>query len=325
MPKFNGTVASLIDCYLTDKDCNYQKLRYATRRYYQALCKKVRKDLGTKKIKDLTARDLLRWHEKYKAQGKVPIGHSVVGMLRTLATFGATLLQSKECRELKALMHDMRFEMPRPRKEILTVEQVEKVIAKAHEMGRPSIALAQAFQFDCMFRQKDVIGEWVPATEPGASDIVSGDWKWVRGIRWEEIDEDMVLTHTTSKRQKEITIDLKGATMVMAELEKMGGRKNKGPIIVNDKMGEPWLADEFRRWWRKIATECRIPSTVKNMDSRAGAISEATNAGVPIEHVRHAATHSDIATTQRYSRDSADKVKMVLQKRVESRKERLTT
>jgi hypothetical protein len=34
-------------------------------------------------------------------------------------------------------------------------------------MGWHSIALAQAIQFDCALRQKDVIGEWVPESEPG--------------------------------------------------------------------------------------------------------------------------------------------------------------
>jgi len=38
------------------------------------------------------------------------------------------------------------------------------------------------------------------------------------------------------------------------------------------------------------------------MDTRAGAISEATDAGAPLEKVRKAATHSNISMTQRYSR-----------------------
>ena len=56
------------------------------------------------------------------------------------------------------------------------------------------------------------------------------------------------------------------------------------------------------------------------MDSRAGAISEATDAGADLEHIRQAATHSDIAMTQRYSRGDADKTKSVLLKRVEHRR-----
>jgi site-specific recombinase XerD len=55
------------------------------------------------------------------------------------------------------------------------------------------------------------------------------------------------------------------------------------------------------------------------MDSRAGAISEATDAGADLEHVRHAATHSDISMTQRYSRNSVEKVANVQHKRASHR------
>ena len=55
------------------------------------------------------------------------------------------------------------------------------------------------------------------------------------------------------------------------------------------------------------------------MDSRAGAITEATDAGADLEHIRHAATHSDISMTQRYSRGDADKTAGVLRQRVAHR------
>jgi site-specific recombinase XerD len=55
------------------------------------------------------------------------------------------------------------------------------------------------------------------------------------------------------------------------------------------------------------------------MDSRAGAISEATDAGADLEHVRHAATHSNISMTQRYSRGAEDKITVVQIARLEHR------
>jgi hypothetical protein len=81
----------------------------------------------------------------------------------------------------------------------------------------------------------------------------------------------------------------------------------------------PWRNPEYRRLWRKLANDCGVPKSVRNMDSRAGAISEATDAGAELEHVRHAATHSDIAMTQRYSRGSQDKVAKVMKLRAEQR------
>jgi site-specific recombinase XerD len=90
-------------------------------------------------------------------------------------------------------------------------------------------------------------------------------------------------------------------------------------MIEFEVTGRPYNANHFRVLWRQIADECGVPATVRNQDSRAGAISEATDAGVDLEHIRHAATHSDIATTQRYSRGSVEKTANVLRLRVEHR------
>jgi hypothetical protein len=193
----------------------------------------------------------------------------------------------------------------------------------------PAIALAQAFQFECMFRQKDIIGEWLPGSEPGVSDVLDGTDKWLWGIRWSEIDANLKLVHVTSKRQKEIEIDLRLADMVLAELRLIYGfdpaRDDRsalpasGPVIREGRTGLPYHDDQFRAQWRKLARAVGIPDTVRNQDSRAGAISEATDAGADLEHVRHAATHSDISQTQKYSRGSTDKAAGVLKLRVAHR------
>jgi len=206
----------------------------------------------------------------------------------------------------------------------------EAIRALAPSIGRRSLGLAQAFQFDLMLRQKDVIGEWIPVSEPGLSDVIDRNDKWLRGLRWEEIDKNLILRHTTSKRQKDIDPDLNLAPMVMSELRFMAGvsqdallRRDllpaSGPVVVNEFNGLPWRSSEFRRSWRELANAAGVPKNVRNMDSRAGAISEATDAGAELEHVRHAATHSDIAMTQRYSRGSQDKVRNVMKLRAKHR------
>lgn len=64
----------------------------------------------------------------------------------------------------------------------------------------------------------------------------------------------------------------------------------------------------------------RRPRRDARKNTRAGAISEATDAGASLELVRHAATHSDVATTARYSRGSAEKIAEVMRLRAEHRK-----
>lgn len=320
---FDGTIQGLIDAYQKDKDSPYRKLRYATRVYYDALCKRLIKDFGSYNVDEIKARELRRWHEGFEAEGHIPMGHSCVGMLRTILTFGSTILEDDRCKLLRVTLHDMRFPMGKARTITLSAEQASAVRAKAHNCGRHSIALAQAIQFECMLRQKDVIGEWVPVSEPGVSATIWGNSKWMRGILWQEIDEALKLTHVTSKRQKEIVVPLRQASMVMEELNLAfpgwgGDRSNlpaTGPVIVCENTGVPWIANEFRRIWRDIATDVGIPKGTRNMDSRAGAITEATQAGAPLESIKQAATHSDISMTQRYARGAEEKTADVLKAR----------
>jgi hypothetical protein len=324
--KFDGTIRSLIACYRTDPDSGYRKLRYRTRENYDSLCRRIEKDRGDDLVSEVRARHLLRWHEEWISEGHTAMAHSLVGMLRTLCTFGATMLESEACRALKTTLGDLKFPMAKPRTERLTAEHAIAIRAKAHEMGVPSLALAQAFQFECTLRQKDVVGEWVPSNEPGLSDVTYAGQKWLRGLRWSEIDDNLILRHTTSKRLKDIEVDLWNAPMVLEELERqfgLGWDRSKlprsGPIIVYEQTGRCYVTYQFRWLWRRVANLAGIPKAVRNMDSRAGAISEATDAGAALEDVRHAATHGDIKMTQRYSRGAAEKTAKVMQLRTAHR------
>src|SRR5690242_9666033 len=68
---FDGSIGSLVRCYQTDADSPYRKGRYATRKYYDQLCKAVENEIGEKLVNEITARDMLRWHETYANSGRV--------------------------------------------------------------------------------------------------------------------------------------------------------------------------------------------------------------------------------------------------------------
>lgn len=320
--EFDGTLKSLINCYQTDPDSPHHKKRFHVRKNHDLVLRRLVEGHGHVELAAIKARQILSWHAEWTDGGrKLATGHSFVAQLRTLFSFGLTILESDECERLALVMSKLRFPNSKPRTERLTAEHAEAVRKVAHQIGYASIALAQAIQFDLMLRQKDVIGEWVPISEPGVSDVTWKDLKWLRGIRWSEIDENLILRHVTSKKDKEIVIDLKMAPMVMAELALWPDymRRKDGPLVICEATARPWGHGDFRRKWRVIADIAGIPKTVKNMDSRAGAISEATDAGAELEHVRHAATHSDISMTQRYSRGSEDKIAQVQRLRIEHR------
>jgi hypothetical protein len=305
-------ISALIASYCTDPACSYSTLRHKTRLHYDSLCRRIDADMGALDISEITTRGLLLTYKQWEARG-VSMAHATVGILRMLMGYGATVLEDNACLMVSGRLRHLRFKQGKPRVQFLTAEQVVAVRRTAHAMGLDSIALAQAIQFEGILRQKDVVGEWMPVTEDCRNYLVVGEQKWWRGIRYEEISTDLVLTHITSKRQKEVVIDLKDCPMIMEELQDrfglMSEMPRRGPVIISEATGLPYTDHSFRRLWRMIARKAGIPDSVRNMDTRSGAITEALQSGASLDAVRKAATHSDASMTQRYSRNEvADRV-----------------
>lgn len=317
-----GTLGFLIDHYRSDPESAYQQLRYHVRRNQDDGFRRLKRQLGSLRLVDIDTREFKAWHRGWSEGGKISSAHLLIGQLRALFTHGALMTKGPdrmECIRIREVLRLLRFPVGKPRESRMTSLQADAIRAEAHRTGWNSIALAQAFQFDLMLRQKDVLGEWVPLDEPGESYVTGPKGKWLRGIRWEEIDDNLILRHTTSKKEKPIVVDLKLAPMVMAELERMGERPMTGPVILCELGRLPYVAADYRRRWRDMANSVGVPKTVWNMDTRSGAISEATDAGAELELVRHAAAHSQVSMTARYSRGSEEKIAKVMQLRVKHR------
>jgi hypothetical protein len=272
-----GSIASLIAAYKADPDSPFQKVRFRTRGHYESVCRRIDGDYGDVLIKDINARTLLQWHEDWSGAGRVAMAHALIGMVRMLFSYGASILEDPECQRLCGVLNKMRFKMAKPRTEQFTEEHANAIRKAAHGARLPSIALIQAIQFECKLGQKDVIGDWVPLSEPGDSSVVEGDTKWLQGIRWEQIDDHLVLRHTTSREGNQVTFDLRRLPMVMAELTAAYGNQGSlnrtqlplsGPMIVEERTGSPYRQHQFRAIWRKLADTAGLPKTVRNMDSR---------------------------------------------------------
>jgi hypothetical protein len=261
-------VGFLTDRYLFDDDSPYQKIRYKTRENYRSLCRRVQADHGDIALKDINARLLIDWHKEWSASGKIAMAHALMGQVRRLLSFGVLFLEDAECQRIWNLTSKMRFKMAKRRAVSITEGQVNDIRAEAHKQGFPSVAMAQAIQYACGLQQKDVIGEWVPINEPGApfSEIHDGKMKWVRGIRWSEIDENYVLRHTTSREQAPLVIDLRSKPMVMEEFGRFKGERS-GALINYELNGRPYQSHRWRRTWRKIAKAAGVPNNVTNRDS----------------------------------------------------------
>lgn len=68
--------------------------------------------------------------------------------------------------------------------------------------------------------------------------------------------------------------------------------------------------------WPIVARAAGIPDHVWNMDARAGAITEAEDAGADLDHIRSTAAHSQSSTTLRYSRGAVGKSRKVAELRI---------
>ena len=308
---FDGTVRALIHAYQSDPDSRFHGMRYRGRLRIAALVKRVDDLFGTAKLADLGARDFnnwyaaIRWPDGKDGRDITTTAHAAMTAVRMVFKFGAVYEISPQCARLKAILSGLVFENGKSRSEAMTLKQCKDLIAAAHSMGFPSIALAQAIQFDLCLRQKDVIGEWVPVSEPGMSAITRHGYKWLSGLRWEEITADMLVSHKMSKSRtgKVLEFDLKVYPMVMHELARIPVEQRFGPVVVNEATGRPWKQNNFRIRWRQAATAAGIPVNIWNMDSRAGGTTETIEAtGGNIEAARKQAGHSNSKTTQRYSR-----------------------
>lgn len=338
---FTGTVASLIDCYERDPDSPFHKLRFASKKTYRAFMRLLEQTVGERVLSEVRGRDLRRWYENYStpsdADGpkRIPRAHAAMTMFRMMLSFGVSILEDEDCARLKAIMSEMQFAQGRSRVEEITAEQSAAVIAKAHEIGRPSVALAQALQFELVLRQKDVVGEWVPLDEPGLSDMTRHGRKWLYGIDWREISEDLTLTHRLSKSLKGRDAiadrhagktkiwDLKLYPMVMAELARIPKEQRVGPLIINERTALPYVARQFEKAWRKAATLAGVPANVQNRDSRAGGITEGIEASDgDMEAARNAAGHRNVSTTRIYNRGEHRQTAKVAQLRAAKRTEK---
>jgi hypothetical protein len=268
------TLGQLIKHYRTDPDSRFAKLSYQVRIKQDRLLTRIDKEHGHLQLRGIRARMLLAWYDIWASGGKWAMAYEMMVRLRAMFSFGFALLEDQECERLHKILKETRFRTLGARSVEITKEHVQAIRTTAREhFGWPSIGLTQAFQFELLLPQKDAIGEWVPVSESGESDIVWRGKKWLRGLQWSSIDKNLILRHASGAGGRPIEVDLRTAPMVMEELYLIYGAKDpeqfpkSGPIVLCDITGMPWIAGEFRRKWRLVAKKAGVPDKVKNRDS----------------------------------------------------------
>jgi len=306
-PTFNGTIASLIDCYQRVEGSPFHDVKANTRADYEYRLREIGRVVGSRHVARLNRDDFVRWHRGFArpapgGEPKVRKAHGLMTMLRMLFGFGVSM-RYPGCADASAILSEIRFKVPAPRRQALTFEQAAAVVDEALRRGRRSIALGQALQFELTLRQVDVIGLWYPHDGRQQGIIYRGN-RWADGLLWSDLSPDGVLTKETTKTAAVGQWDVSRYPLVARALAAFPSADRIGPMLVSEKTGLPYDRFDYARDWREIATAAGVPREVWNRDSRAGGITEGWDAGADEKDLQRHATHSDPAMTRRYARNS---------------------
>ena len=119
-PVFDGTLASLIDLYLSSEYSPYHELRHRTQHSYDQHLRVLKTSVGTRRIDRLNGEDFRRWCRKLREPKspellpRVGRAHDCMTMLRILFAYGQTT-GLPNCERLKSILAEMRFKNTPPR------------------------------------------------------------------------------------------------------------------------------------------------------------------------------------------------------------------
>ncbi len=323
--RFDGTIKGLVKLYETDPSSPYVQVKWNTARTYGQQLDKIEKAFGARVLANLALADFRRWYDeakKPKTAGepeRITKAHNLMRMVRRLLSYGVAA-ELPECERLKKIMDNSRFKAPGRRRAKLELHHVTAFISEAKVAGRLSLALGTALQFETGMRQKDVIGEWEPiphGTEPHG--IVLKGRRWVNGLTWSDLGTRLVISKETTKTGAIVSHDLNLCPLTLDILQLIGLHGRIGPLVVDETANRPYAEWSYAREWRVIARKANIPDAVYNMDARAGAITEAEDAGADLDEIRGAVGHTTSSTTARYSRGAIGKSRSVATKRAAHR------
>ncbi|MGH1569373.1 integrase [Methylobacterium sp. P31] len=325
--QFNGTIRDLSSRYQTDPASPFKRLKHNSREKDTYVLKQLERAVGDRQISAIKIGDVQRWYDVAKRPARpggperVRKAWGLIKKLRELCAYGV-MAELPGCERLYTILRHARFPQSARRRVVMELHHVEAFIPQAVAMGRLSLALGTALQFETAMRQKDVIGEWAPVPEGSASApdaFVLNGREWGRGLSWDDLSADLIIRKATTKTGAFAAHDLKLCPLVLDLLERVPVERRHGPLIIDENAGRPYAESAYGREWRIVARAAGIPNEVWNMDARAGAITEAENAGADLDYIRSAAAHSQTSTTQRYSRGALGKSQRVAELRLAHR------
>jgi hypothetical protein len=327
---YDGTFRSILDIYEIHEESPFHNLKPASRHPYVIYLGKLRTHIGDRMVGSVNGLDVKGWWKVWSAADKrgrptkVAAGWMAFSVLKTALRFGATC-GLEDCAKLLGMMNELSVPRPRPRNMVALADQIIAAREAAHAVGRPSLALAYAMQFETALRQWDVIGQWYPLDYDLVCDVTGPYGKW-RGLDWRHIDSNLVLRLKAGKTEdttgEDYVVDLRLCPMVMEELAHWPQEARQGPVIIDERTGLPYVPRVFESWWRrKIRKAAGLPANLWARDLRASAVTEGRRGGATTDDSSKVAAHSSPRTTALvYDREKLEAHRRFATARLQARK-----
>lgn len=325
---FDGRFNSLLEIYETDPESTFHVLKPGVKHTYGVYIGRLKRHIGEVRIGQSDGRAVKRWFNewRYDEDGKerLPRARMVLAVLKAAVSFGV-VCRMTGVKDFQHVLGELEFPRPKRRGFAPTAEQIIAARKAAHARGAPERALVYALQFETTLRQWDIIGQWLPLSDPKPSAILHKGMKWV-GMHWSAVGAGMILervkpTKTEDTSDVDVSFDLSVCPMVCEELTKI---PTTGPMIVNSKTGLPYFADQFEDGWKGDFLAAGLSEKLWNRDLRAGGITEGGKAGASLDDRSKLAGHTQTETTEIYDRDMVEAHRRVMEKRVAFRPKNTT-
>jgi hypothetical protein len=324
---FDGTFHSLLDLYERDPESRYQELKPGVKETYNVYIKRLRGHIGERRIDHTDGGDVKRWFREWRTDPNgsdhLPRARTVLAVLKASVTHGV-ICRRVGCEAFSIILSKLEFDTPASRTFAPTAKQIEAAREAAHAAGWPRRALLYALVFETTGRAFDFLGQWMPMSYKKPSAVLAYGKKWI-GPSWAAIGDDMMMTITPTKTEDttavEVTYDLSVCPMVMEELERIPKSARKGPLVINDNTGLPYVYQTFRNGWNNDFEAAGMPKGMWCRDLRAGGVTEGGKAGVSKDDRRKIAGHATPKQTEAYDRDQVEAFRRTMKTRTNYRSE----
>jgi hypothetical protein len=307
-----GTWHWLIGRYKSDPFSRYHEVQANTRIGYDQQLVLVDEAIGPIKISDTNYEMLMTIKSMKEAKGRSKDHiHRWFSTLSRLATHGV-LIDAPGAARVKEIRSNMRIEKPAARTQIATRDQVFAIVAEADKDDMDVFAIGLLIQYWYQLRAIDVRGDYF-------------DGVWERGIEWEHFNEDLSsFTKVISKTRRSLpephTFDLTLLPDLRARIirlfECLPEDQRCGPVTISPRSGVPYTKSGWNQAWRRLRKRAGVDRNVWLMDTRAGALTEASQIeGVTPMQIRNAAQHQNLNTTSRYIRGRSKDLNRVVELR----------